>query len=94
MGQHLLLRHLVTLVEAESVTLCCSVKGADPSVHLHSPLVGKLMMLLEGNGFIKVFTPIQVTLLCLKDELVGNSHCSVKFLFKTKQCPSLGSGLD
>lgn len=41
MGQHLLLRHLVTLVETESVTLCCSVKGADPSLHLHSHLVWK-----------------------------------------------------
>lgn len=60
----------------QSVTLCCSVKGADLSPTCILTLFGKPMMLLEGNGFIKVLTPMKAAvrsqvdiykLLCLKN---------------------------
>lgn len=41
MGQHLLKTPDYTGGNWEPVTLCCSVKGADPSPHLHSHCVWK-----------------------------------------------------
>lgn len=77
MGQHLFLRHLVKLVTNDDGIIVLFCKGCRPkSSTCILTLFGKPMMLLQGNGFIKVLTPMEATVwshvaiykfLCLKN---------------------------
>lgn len=76
------------LVEVdEPVTLCCSVKGCRPkSSTCILTWYGKPMMLLEGNGFIKVLTPMRAAVWVPVVLVTGCLEWELALLFHVESC--------